>query len=528
MYILERGDDFVVVNKPAGFATHQVDAGVPGLQEALIQELSLNLPDGRRVPDLYVVHRLDKTTTGVMIFATTKEKARQISELFLQHKAQKRYLFLTRSTPALEKDSGDFRVHKSPIRGEPAVTEFRRIKLNSLFQLWEARPLTGRTHQIRIHASELKMPILGDAEYGGASYPHLCLHAEKLELPGVGSWSCPPPPFFERMGLIRDAELGLILSAADRRERQFNFLKNPAQSVRISHLESEKFRIDLFGSVFWVYWYHTEAPTPADLERFAFAAHFLGRKLVLRKMENRGKSPLLSQAQTLTEIEGPWIFQEGDLFFEGRTDSGLSPGLFLDQRNNRTWVRKQARGARVLNLFAYTCGFSVAAAKGAAKSVTSVDVSKNFLEWGKRNFTLNSLDPAKAQFFATDSVSFIEKALKRKSQWDLIILDPPSFSRSSDGVWKIDRDLAPFVEKCFSVLAPHGKILCSTNFEGWTPGRMREKLTTYLQKSSKANFHFSKPAPQAWDFELPKQEVLMKNWVLTQTQKKKGGSDGHL
>ena len=90
MLVLENGADFIVVNKPAGFATHQVDQGYPGLREILMQELGLS--------ELYVVHRLDKTTTGILIFAKTKRMAQILSDLFLQKKAQKRYLFLTKST----------------------------------------------------------------------------------------------------------------------------------------------------------------------------------------------------------------------------------------------------------------------------------------------------------------------------------------------------------------------------------------------------------------------------------------------
>jgi 23S rRNA (cytosine1962-C5)-methyltransferase len=507
--LIDRGEDFVVVNKPAGYATHQVDVGHPGWQE-LVQK-SLDLP-------LFVVHRLDKGTTGVLIFALTSDKAKQLSESFAQRTTQKRYLFVTRSSPALEADGGELRTHTSVLNAKgllhktPATTRFQRVKLNALFQLWEAWPETGQTHQIRIHAAELGMPIVGDTEYGGAAFPHLCLHAAELEIPGIGRWSAPPPPFFDRMGLLRDSEVCGVLSAADRRQRIFNFLENKEQSIRVSHLESSVYRVDIFGEVLWLYWYADFEPSPRELQKWHFIAGFLGKKLFVRTMENRGKNPT-SKSMELPESPVPptWTFKERDFLFQGRRDTGLSPGLFLDQRENRQWVKNESFGLRVLNLFAYTCGFSVAAALGQAKQVTSVDLSSNFLDWGKENFKLNSLDPSQYEFYAMDSQRFLKSAFKNKKTWDLIILDPPSFSRSKEGVWRIDKNLGEIVNNCLDILSPRGRILLSTNFEKWTLQDLRENLAKNLD----AAFELSQPSLPCLDFELPKEQVLMKYFVLS-------------
>ena len=501
MLVLENGADFIVVNKPAGFATHQVDQGYPGLREILMQELGLS--------ELYVVHRLDKTTTGILIFAKTKRMAQILSDLFLQKKAQKRYLFLTKSTPQLEQDDGASRTHSSDMKGL-AITIFKRVKLNALFQLWEAQPQTGRTHQIRKHAQDLGFPILGDSQYGGAPYPHLCLHALELTLPGVGTWSVSPPPFFDRMGLIRDLDLGHILASIDLRKRFFGLLKKTDQAYRMMHLESKDYRVDIFGKVFWVYWYLERTPTDLEIQRFEFVAGFLGKTFFLRQMKNRGESPLVSQALTVGQNLSPWIFQENQISFEGRTDCGLSPGLFLDQRCNRKWLLERVQGKTVLNLFAYTCGFSVAAALGQAAGVTSVDLSRKFLDWGKRNFQLNSLPLDAHSFFAMDSEKFLDSAAKKKRSWDYIILDPPSFSRSGKDIFRIEKDLPRLVDKSIALLAPRGKILCSSNFEGWDQDQMKKKIESGVSKK----LRFSALPFRPWDFELPKQKALMNSWLI--------------
>ena len=99
-------------------------------------------------------------------------------------------------------------------------------------------------------------------------------------------------------------------------------------------------------------------------------------------------------------------------------------GLFLDQRDNRRRIRAQARGKDVLNLFAYTCGFSVAAAAGGAASTVSVDLSPKALEWGRANFALSHLDPSDHQFIKSDAFDYLRRAARQGKRFDIIILDP--------------------------------------------------------------------------------------------------------
>src|SRR3954452_15234570 len=110
---------------------------------------------------------------------------------------------------------------------------------------------------------------------------------------------------------------------------------------------------------------------------------------------------------------------------------GYSVGLFVDQRENRRYLRQQ-RPQSMLNCFAYTCAFSVTAAAAGAKTV-SIDLSKKSLQRGKENFALNNLLPADHQFIADDVLRVLPRLARKGEKFDVIILDPPTFSRTHRG-----------------------------------------------------------------------------------------------
>jgi 23S rRNA G2069 N7-methylase RlmK/C1962 C5-methylase RlmI len=144
----------------------------------------------------------------------------------------------------------------------------------------------------------------------------------------------------------------------------------------------------------------------------------------------------------------------------------LDTGLFLDRRLLRALVRDMAGGKRVLNLFAHTCSFSVYAAAGGAASVDSVDLSNTYLNWGRRNFALNGLE-GEYRFIRADVRPFLARAPRHS--WDLIILDPPTFSNSKmmEGTLDIKRDQVPLLERCLSLLMPGGSLIFSVNMRGF-------------------------------------------------------------
>jgi 23S rRNA (cytosine1962-C5)-methyltransferase len=142
--------------------------------------------------------------------------------------------------------------------------------------------------------------------------------------------------------------------------------------------------------------------------------------------------------------------------------AGYSHGLFLDQRANRALV-KTLKPQRVLNTFAYTCSFSVVAAMTGAKT-TSIDLSKKSLERGQANFTLNGVDPSKHKFIADDVLEAFPRLIKQGEKFDMIILDPPTFSLGNGGRrWQVEAHMEDLVNEILPLAAPKCAILLSTN-----------------------------------------------------------------
>lgn len=164
-------------------------------------------------------------------------------------------------------------------------------------------------------------------------------------------------------------------------------------------------------------------------------------------------------------VEPDIIVREGNLRFMVRPYDGFSVGLFLEHRDNRRRIQSLAAGRRVLNLFSYTCSFSVAAAMGGAVHVSSVDVSKRYLEWGKRNFELNRISTEGHLFFCSDTIDFYDRARRQKRRYDLIVLDPPTFSRlrRPKRTFVLDEQLPALVAGAMDLLDPGGFLLLATN-----------------------------------------------------------------
>jgi 23S rRNA (cytosine1962-C5)-methyltransferase len=156
--------------------------------------------------------------------------------------------------------------------------------------------------------------------------------------------------------------------------------------------------------------------------------------------------------------------RENELTFLINFGEGLATGIFLDQRENRRrLLAMPLSGKTVLNTFAYTCAFSVAAAKAGAVT-TSVDLSKNYLEWGKDNFRANGLDPSAHDFIFGDAFEWLKRLAKREHRWDVVILDPPTFSTTKKGrVFQAARDYEELAVLAIPLVAPGGSLLCSTN-----------------------------------------------------------------
>ena len=159
--------------------------------------------------------------------------------------------------------------------------------------------------------------------------------------------------------------------------------------------------------------------------------------------------------------------KENGLTFLVNLQDYIDTGLFLDHRKTRQMIREQSAGKRVLNLFAYTGSFSVYAASGGAETITTVDMSSTYLAWAEKNFMENGFLPGMFEFVCSDVTPFLEKSRKEGRKWDIIILDPPTFSnsRKMEGVWDIQKDHEKMLDLCSSLTAKGGVILFSTNYK---------------------------------------------------------------
>lgn len=159
--------------------------------------------------------------------------------------------------------------------------------------------------------------------------------------------------------------------------------------------------------------------------------------------------------------------QEHGLTFECNLSDFLDTGLFLDHRETRGRVLREAKGTRFLNLFAYTGSFTVHALAGGALETTTVDLSNTYCEWAERNMALNGFATGpRHRVVRDDALEWLEHA---PGQYELIVLDPPSFSTSKKmgRRFEVQRDHRHLLERASSLLAPGGALYFSTNFLGF-------------------------------------------------------------
>ncbi|MGE8361761.1 class I SAM-dependent methyltransferase [Pseudomonas sp.] len=154
-----------------------------------------------------------------------------------------------------------------------------------------------------------------------------------------------------------------------------------------------------------------------------------------------------------------WLIDEDALRFKLDLGQKQNSGLFLDMRYGRRWVRQHAEGKRVLNLFAYTCGFSVAAIAGSASRVVNLDMARAALTRGRDNHRLNQHDLGKVEFLGHELFKSWGK-VRKLGPYDLIIIDPPSFQKGS---FALTQDYQKILRRLPELLSEHGEVLACVN-----------------------------------------------------------------
>lgn len=504
--MLFENEDIIAIDKPYGFDSHtneskaqQADFVVPGLIE---------LFEKQRGKALHIVHRLDRTTTGVIVFAKSLEAAKKYQGYFRARETKKTYTLLTAAQTRVETMSCSKKIVRKGDELE-AQTDFKLVERGQGFERWEAHPKTGRYHQIRIHAAELGVPILGDAKYGGAPFSFLCLHNRRLGFPDGITIEAQVPRYFDDLSLLNDLKLSQALLEVDRRKRLFS----KASTLRLVHPQKKAVgrvaSLDRFDSRLVLSWY-SDVWTASEQETYSHLADILEIPMLVRFMSKaKPAKPDLFLGGEFGERT--WVTDDGSVRHELSAETATL-GLYLDQELQRDWVYKNAEGKSVLSLFAYTCGFSVAAAKGGASSVVSVDSNKNMLNWGRRNFEINGLDASRSQFLCRDVLDYLEQAKSKNLKYDLVVCDPPAFSRGEKKNFKLEVELGGLLKSCLEALNPAGLLLFSTNSETLFVDDVRRAIES-AGASAGVALEISSIQPSL-DFESPGESPGLKSFLI--------------
>ena len=212
------------------------------------------------------------------------------------------------------------------------------------------------------------------------------------------------------------------------------------------------------------------------------------------------------------------MIRENGIPFELSFNEGYSVGLFLDQRENRRrlltghiaagfplFTEGSVGVPAVLNTFAYTCGFSVCAAKAGART-TSLDLSRKYLEWGKRNFARNQISTAAHDFIFGDVFEWLGRLRKKNRIFDVVLFDPPTFSRSKRfGAFRAEKDFGQLVKAALPLVKQGGVLFASSNAAEWPPEQFLASIEAAISAAKRKvlqKFY----VPQPPDFPISRSE----------------------
>lgn len=189
------------------------------------------------------------------------------------------------------------------------------------------------------------------------------------------------------------------------------------------------------------------------------AAH---NQIVLKKRFRRERLQQYEKLEAQRELFP--VIEHGLTFLVNLTDY-IDTGLFLDHRQTRHFIGSHCKGKRMLNLFAYTCAFSIHAAAHGAAFTKSVDMSNTYTRWGRLNFEANGLPESIHPIVRADCMVFLDQEIRSKALYDVIVIDPPTLSRSKkmQDFFDIQQDYVTLVQKALLLLHHEGVLYFSTN-----------------------------------------------------------------
>lgn len=325
---------------------------------------------------------------------------------------------------------------------------------------------------------------------------------------------------FEKREIINDDSQEFI----NRLQKNLAHLKKLAKTDGVSNLRAYdadlpnyNVAIDIYGDKVHVQEYAPPKQIPADVAKARFNLVLNGVREVLgvfredvfikTRARQSGNEQYTKNPNADTKRKKMYVVQEHGAYFYANFTDYLDTGLFLDHRNMRQIVAAASRGKRVLNLFAYTCTASVHAAMAGAKTVTSVDLSANYLDWGRQNFALNGLDltaafqdEPKYQFIASDTFEWIKE---NTEQYEVIFIDPPTFSNSKKfkGTFDVQRDHVALINRAMNRLTADGVLYFSNNYTRFELDESlseRYEVACITDKTIGFDFNPKKPIHQSY------------------------------
>ena len=219
-----------------------------------------------------------------------------------------------------------------------------------------------------------------------------------------------------------------------------------------------------------------------------------GRPVYVKRLDKDVKEP--PQFLCGPAVPLRFVIQENGVRYLMDMGAGYSQGIVLDQRDNRAALRSLCRpGMKVLNTFAYTGAFSVCAALAGAQT-TTLDLAQPCLSWCRENMALNDVDPDVHYFCKGDALHWMDRFARQGRLFDIIVLDPPTFSRDEKGhIWRVEKDYGHLVNLAAAILAPGGRILCSTNCRKLSPSAFRRMVSAGIPSARLI------PVPMPFDFD---------------------------
>ena len=517
--ILFADEDVLVVDKPAGIVCQSVHGAHSLDLPGLLKEWLASRRDCA-VGDVYLgTHqRLDQDTSGCVLYTVRKSANKALADQFAARSIEKVYVAAVSGEPPragsvlvhwlVPAERGSVRVAGPHEQGakeaRTRVLAVRSVEGRSLLTLAID---TGRTHQVRVQLAAVGCPVAGDARYGGARALRLLLHAQQLSFrhPSDGrQLHCEAALPFEfedwlghgvRSVFSESRVLERAIALAAMRRHALGRLHATGQTTAFRLVNDAADGLPGFSVDLYEQWLivrvdgEGEQFTLQEQQLVSALAALPGVRGIYVKRHPKQANQLIDPTEEAIAPRLPvWgepapeaiVVRECGVPFAVRLGQGLRTGLFLDQRDNRERLRELAPGKRVLNLFAYTGSFSVVALMAGADSVTSVDSSRTAVDWAQRNVERIGCG-ARHHGVVADAFDALRHLARAGERFDIVIVDPPSYSTSKRGRFRAKRDYVALCVAACSVLAEPGTLLACINHQGVS----RLQLRRFIQDAAR-------------------------------------------